>query len=221
MQPIIMKLTAPKSAEEYFERTEHAVMHAYAGLASCWRHVEEAEAHYMSAPVEKDGMLHYLPPETPEEKAKLERSRASFKKYFELKISEAIFAGSILEVAYMAIKIYSQNTSIPPSCAGFVTPTKRSALPFCIGVERHGVPLGLIIYAGRNQYAHWGDDEAHEVTTAIFAALNWAFRDNMWADLAFDLGNPTINIYAGEVLLTALGWRSYDTYLVQMKQLLG
>ena len=207
------------SKRKYFKDTEHAVKHAYAGLASCWQYVEEAEEESLR-PVEQDGMLHYLPPRTPEERARLERSVASYTKYFELKISEAMFAGSILEAAYMAIKIYSHNTSIPASCAAFVKPSKRTVLPFCIGPERHGVPTGLIIYAGRNQYAHWGDDETHEVTAAVFDTLTTAFLDNPLADLAFDLGNPTITIYAGEILLTALGWTSYDVYLAEMKDLL-
>lgn len=214
-----MKLTAPKTAEEYFQRTEHAVKHAYAGLASCWSYVEEAEKN-ARPPVIKDGMAHYLPPQTPEEEAQLERSLAAYRKYFELKISEAMFAGSILDAAYMAIKLYSRNTSIPASCASFVKPSQPTMPPFCIGADRHGIPTGLIVYAGRNQYAHWGDDEAHDVTRAVFAALDWAFRNNMWADLAFDLSNPTINIYAGEILHTALGWSSYDTYVVEMKKLL-
>jgi hypothetical protein len=214
-----MKLTAPKTAEDYFQRTEHAVKYAYTGLASCWSYVEEAEKH-ARPPVIKEGMAHYLPTETPEEKAQLERSLAAYRKYFELKISEAMFAGSVLEAAFMAIKLYSRSTSIPASCASFVKPSQTTVLPFCIGAERYGIPTGLIVYAGRNQYAHWGDDEFHDVTRAVFAALNRAYMDNMWADLAFDLSNPTINIYAGEVLFTALGWRSYDTYLVEMQKLL-
>ena len=35
-----------------------------------------------------------------------------------------------------------------------------------------------------------------------------------------DEEDPTINIYAGEVLLTALGWTTYDTHLAEMKELL-
>lgn len=91
------KITAPKSADQYFEDTEHAVKHAYAGLASCWRHAEQAH---------KD-----MP--------RLKRSLASYEKYFELKISEAMFAGSILEAAYMAIRLYSPNKPIPSGCAKF------------------------------------------------------------------------------------------------------
>jgi hypothetical protein len=45
--------------------------------------------------------------------------------------------------------------------------------------------------------------------------------EHMLADLAFDLSNPTSNVYANEVLLVALGWKSYDTYLAEMNSLLS
>lgn len=216
-----MKLTAPISAAEYFYKTEHAVKHAYAGLGSCWQHLQETR-NGRPAPVEKDGMLWYLPAETPEEKARLERSQAQYEKYFELQFSEALFAGSILEAAYMAIKCYSPSTLIPANCAAFVKSSKSKAVPFCIGPERHGVPTGLIVYAGRNQYAHWDEDELRDVNTAVFNALDSAFADSPFADLAFDFGNPlTISILAADVLVMALGWTSYEIYLAEMKKLVG
>ena len=121
----------------------------------------------------------------------------------------------------MAIRLYSQNRSIPASCAQLVRSSHKSAIPFCIGSERHGIPIGLIIYAARNQYNHWDDEEPHEVTKSVFHSLSAALCHNMLADLAFDLSNPTINVYANEVLLIALGWRSYDAYLSEMRALLG
>lgn len=214
-----MKITAPKSAEEYFKRTEHAVKHAYDGLASCWLHVEEARRH-QKPPILKDGMLHYLPPETPEERAALEKVLGSYEKYFELKISEAMFAGAILEAAYMAIKLYSRNTSIPANCARILKPSS-SAVPFCIGKERYGIPIGLIVYAGRNQYAHWDAKRLNKDNIAVFRTLAVAFWDDPLSDLAFDLSNPTINIYAGEMLFTALRWTTYDIYLAEMLDLLS
>ena len=92
---------------------------------------------------------------------------------------------------------------------------------FCIGKERFRVPTGLIIYASRNQYNHWDDKKPHKITRAVFGALDHAFQDNPFADLVFDLGNPTINIYANEVLHLALGWHSYEIYLAEMKELLS
>ena len=60
-----------------------------------------------------------------------------------------------------------------------------------------------------------------ELKARLDSALDWSFSDDPFSDLAFDLGNPTINIYAGKVLLTALGWTTYDTYLAEMKELLS
>jgi hypothetical protein len=41
------------------------------------------------------------------------------------------------------------------------------------------------------------------------------------SDLVFDLSNPTINVYPNDILLVALGWKSYDTYLAEMTSLLS
>jgi hypothetical protein len=213
-----MKITAPKSPDQYFEDTEHAVKHAYEGLASCWRYVEEARL-YERTPIEKDGMLHWLPASTPEEKAKLARSIELLKQYGNLKPSEAMFAGFILEAACMAIRLFSPHKPIPANCATFALP--NAAGRFCIGKERHGVPTGLIVYAARNQYAHWDDEQLHDDTRAIFAALDASFQDKPLCDLAFDLDNLATNIYASEVIHLALGWRTYDIYLAEMKELLA
>ena len=97
----------------------------------------------------------------------------------------------------------------------------RARNEICIGKERHGVPTGLIIYAGRNQYAHWDAERLYEINEWVFEKLYDAFSDNPLSDLTFDLRNPTINIYAGELLLVALGWYSYEIYLAEMKQLLS
>ncbi len=58
------------------------------------------------------------------------------------------------------------------------------------------------------------------MTRNVFRALTAAFCNNVWSDLAFELGNPTITVYAGEVLRVALGWTTYDKYLAGMKSML-
>jgi hypothetical protein len=208
-----MKVTAPKDPTTYFGKTEHAVKHFYAGLESCWSYYKHASEHWDISQLDQ--------PMTPERRAGLDRYLELAGEYFRLKFSEAAFAGSILQVAYMAIQLYSRNKTIPPNCANLVLPSNKKAIPFCIGSERHTVPIGLLVYAGRNQYSHWDEDHLRDkVNRQVFAALSRAFRDNMFADLAFSLANPGINVYAGEVLLTALAWRSYDSYLAAMTALL-
>ena len=59
-----------------------------------------------------------------------------------------------------------------------------------------------------------------DIALSVFAALSAAFSHAMLSDLAFELSNPTINVYANEALLVALGWKSYDTYLAEMTSLL-
>jgi hypothetical protein len=175
----IMKLTAPKTAAQYFEDTEHAVKHAYAGLASRWRYVQEARL-YETPPTEKDGMLHYLPPTTTEEKAKLARSLELLEHYSRLKPSEAMFAGFILEAAYMAIRLYSPDKPVPTSFEELALPPLAGR--FWIGKVRRGVPPGLIVYAGRHQYAHWDDEQPHPPTRAIFAILDASFQNDPLSD---------------------------------------
>jgi len=207
-----MKITAPKDPDEYFCQTEHAVKYLYAGLDSCWLYYQQGLQHWDISQVGQ--------PMTPERKAALDRYLELAGKYFDLKFSEAMFAGAILQVAYMAIRLYSWNASIPTKCSALVGSSQKSAIPFCIGKERHGIPTGLIVYAARNQYNHWEDEQPHEITKNVFGGLSAAFYHNMFSDLAFELSNPTINVYANEVLLVALGWKSYDTYLAELKSLL-
>jgi hypothetical protein len=207
-----MKLTAPKTADEYFKVTEHAVRHFYVGLDSCWFYYKKALEHWDIGKIEQ--------PLTEDNKDSIEKYLELSKKYFDLKFSEAMFAGGILQIAFIAIKLYSSNKSIPNSCETLLQPKHKTAIPFCIGRELHGIPIGLIIYAGRNQYSHWDDEESHEVTSNVFSALSDAFFNNAWSDLAFDLSNPTINVYANEILLTAMKWNSYDKYLQELKSML-
>jgi hypothetical protein len=129
-----MKITAPKDADEYFRQTEHAVRHAYAGLDSCWTCYQQALQHWDVSQIGQ--------PMTQERKAGLDRYLELAGKYFDLRFSEAMFAGAILQVAYMAIRLYSGNTSIPATCSALVRPSQKSAVAFCIGRELHGIPGG-------------------------------------------------------------------------------
>ena len=110
-----MKITAPKDPDEYFRQTDHGVKHSYAGLDSCWLYYRQALQHWDISQVGQ--------PMTPERKAALDRYLELAGKYFDLKFSEAMFAGVILQVAYMAIRLYSRNASIPVNCSAFVRPS--------------------------------------------------------------------------------------------------
>jgi hypothetical protein len=211
-----VKVNAPKNLCEYFRDTEHAARHLYAGLDSCWSYYQQAGEHWDISQVGQ--------PMTTERRAAVDHYLHLAGQYFNLKLSEAVFAGAILQLAYTAVRLYSRNSTIPQESVALVHPsrkTRKTAVQFCIGPVRHGVQTGLIVFAARNQYNHWDEEEALQPTKAIFNALSAAFREDMWADLAFELSNPTINSYASEILLTALGWRTYNTYVAGVSAMLG
>jgi hypothetical protein len=112
-----MKTTAPNNLDEYFRDTEYAARHLYAGLHSCWSYYQQALEHWDLSQVGQ--------PMTPEKEATLKRYLELAEKYFDLKFSEASFGGAILQVAYMAIRLYSRNNSIPSNFASLVRPSKR------------------------------------------------------------------------------------------------
>ena len=157
---------------------------------------------------------------TPERRTELDRYLQIAGKYFDLKLSEAMFAGAILQVAYMAVRLYSQNVAIPMDSRHLVQPSQKTAVQFCIGPLQYGIRSGPIVFAARNQYNHWDAKEPREPTKAIFNALSAAFSQNMWADMAFEVSNQTINVYANEILLIALGWTMYQKYQAELSGML-
>lgn len=206
-----MEKFTPKTGKDYLRETEHAVRHFYGGIESSFDVYRQALTHW---DISKAGR-----PLTPEESAGLKRYLGLAEKYFGLKFSEATFCGAILQVAAAGIRVFSKGTGIPESCRSIVPEKAKGARPFCVGEELFGLPKGLLVYAGRNQYNHWESDP-FDITRKVFNRLTDAHYDNPFRDLAYDLGNPSITIYANEVLLGALRWYDYDTYFREMNELL-
>lgn len=204
-------LMKPNTPQEYLQQTENAVRHFYAGLESCWSVYQDALSHWDISKINR--------PLTPEDRTELDKYLKLAGRYFDLKLSEATFAGSILQVAAIGIRYFSRNEVVPESCKEIVSEKDKAAIPYCVGKELHGLPTGLIVYGGRNQYNHWGE-KLHHVNQRVFDVLTKAFYHDMFTDLAFDLSNPSITIYSGEVLLTALQWTTYDVYEEEMSGLL-
>jgi hypothetical protein len=133
--------------------------------------------------------------------------------------SEGLLAGLILQSAYTAIKLYSPARPIPDGWKDLIEPSHNAAR-FCIGELKHGIPAGLIVYAGRNQSAHW-DEPPREVSERVFRLLANAFDDNMLWDMVFEIETGvTQSFCAGPVLFLALGWKSYDVYLAELDHML-
>jgi hypothetical protein len=207
----------PTSVDEYLHKSEHAVRHLYAGLESCWAHYEEATRYW---DISKAGS----PLTTVEELEALQEYLKHAKRYLDLTLSEATFAGAILQVAATGIRRLSRNDTVPHSCGSIILNKKgeviEAVLPFCIGREVYGLPAGLIVYAARNQYNHWDDDQPHFLTQRILGVMSAAVRCDPWNDLAFNHGDFGPGILATGMLFTALRWTDYARYEADMRSML-
>ncbi len=125
--------------------------------------------------------------------------------------------GSILQIAFMAILHFSTNTEVPEKLKREIKGSKPAK--FCIGSEVRGVPKGLIIYAGRNQYNHMDDKTFSQSTTYVFDKLSNVDSTKKIKDPAFDLTQPKIVNYASNVI-ALLGWNDYANYITDMFDLL-
>jgi hypothetical protein len=74
-----------------------------------------------------------------------------------------------------------------------------------------GLPLGIVLYAARNQYNHWDDPKPHPITQAVFDVLALGHGYGQVRDPAFDLSNPKLNIYSHNIL-ALFEWTSYEAY---------
>jgi hypothetical protein len=150
-------------------------------------------------------------------KRALERQR----KYFGYQFSIGTLCASILQIAYMGINLFSKNNAIPPEFLSKIK-AETKVVKFCIGRRVREVPIGLIIYAGRNQYNHMDDPSLHEPNEFIFSILATKYGikgAEKVRDPAFDLENEAISIYSSNII-HILGWDNYKAYISDMKDLL-
>jgi hypothetical protein len=144
---LMTKLHSP-SGDRYIELNEPAARHHFEGLT---HHIDLINAfdHY-------DIGARWANPET---QAGAIADSASIEAY---QFAVASLAGAILQLADIGLFMCSPNAVLPGSCVGISTDSKGKVnvklAKYCVGREVHGLPLGAYIHAGRNQFAHWGDE---------------------------------------------------------------
>ena len=205
---------------KYLQETEHAVHQLFDGIAYYRRILED-----MLVPVfvtsisyddNKEAWNNAFDKWSEENKEAIDRSYKISREYLGLSFSNATLCGSVLQIAFMGISLFSGNNVIPDSCKCFVN-KEQDAVRYCIGREVRGIPIGIIIYAARNQYNHWDNSNPGRITQAVFDCL--ALAHGSVKDPAFDLSNP-MKIYSDNIL-GLLEWYSYNDYHVDMLQLIG
>jgi hypothetical protein len=189
--------------ESYLLETEHAVRHLFSAIDL-----------YESL------LIGVTPPSQAQNMDQVTRYLELARKYFGYSFSESTLCGSILQIAFMGVFLFPKNTVIPAHCTHLVKQACSKAIPFCIGRVVHGIPIGLIVYAGRNQFNHWDDKTFDPPTTQVFQTLRKAYYENPFFDMAYELNYPGRTIKANYLVLNELRWRTYDQYVTDMRAMI-
>ncbi len=211
-----------QSAAQYLENTQSAARMLFEGidayLAILRRH--PTATFVTSYTSDKDWWSQHDAWATQNEQA-IKASLDAQREYMGESFAQATLCGSVLQIAAKAIECHSKNSNVPSEWSSLINPGTK-AVPFCVGRLVRGVPLGLVIYAGRNQHMHFEDKGLREPNIAVFdrLALNHGYsKDEKFRDPAFNLETEGITSFANNV--TALiEWRSYDAYERDMRALL-
>lgn len=198
-------------AKDYLLETEPAVRHLFNGLLEYERH----QVPELPGVTDQTGDIKLT-------KYDIEKFKLDFESYFALETARAILAGSILQVAFTFIKHFSIVSFTGGSLAKFKIKPKSNAAQFCTGRIIHGVPLGLIVYAGRNQYSHWDEKESrNNIVTDILLQLNLFYSENFELDMIYEVNYPLPKPVSHKILHLELGWYNYDRYIKDMNGLIG
>lgn len=208
-----------KIAEDYLKRTDSAVRHLfdavgnYIGIMKLGIHPIFVSG--LPPGPEQDAQYAAWRIEHAEELAEAKIARQAYR---EERFALDTICGAILQIAGKGLEIYSENTKIPDAWKDRITPKLAK---FAVGREVRNVPLGLVVYASRNQHTHFNDRELHSVSARIFESLAAAHGlDSATRDPAFDLANAALDSYASNV--TALiNWRDFLQYQQDMRCMLG
>ena len=211
-----------QTVAEYLDKTESAVRKLFDGMDDYLEVLRQAPGVVYSYGSDEDPWDAYdrWASENPERlKASLDAQRSFIAESFAL----ATLCGGVLQIAAKAIECYPLSIALPDDWAELMSgKAYRSARPFCIGRRVHDVPIGLVIYAGRNQATHFNEGKLSDVNTEIFRRLcagNPLLAEKGLLDPSFDLDGSSMTNFASNIT-ALLGWRSFAAYDKDMRELL-
>lgn len=134
-------------------------------------------------------------------------------------IAREVVAGSILQVAYVAIARYAKPEGKSPNALNIESEmnrlirenpdrrprSKTFELPkqFCVGRNIGYLPLGVVVFAGRNQYNHFYEGKRLSIVNEVVFNHLHAMWPKPHNGLSFDLSPGKLFSYS---VLAALGW---------------
>jgi hypothetical protein len=210
-----------QSASDYLQRTDTAVRKLLEGIESYTALLRPAPI-FVGSFSSQAAYEQALDIWRAANEAAIAKSLESQREFLGETIALGALCGSLLQIAAMGLQLFGHNREVPDDWMNVIKPGTKPVI-FCVGRRVRDVPLGLIIYAGRNQYAHLDEPELREPNTSVFARLasNHDYKfDVVFLDPAFDLANPALINYAANIT-SLIGWRSYEDYRRDMSEMLA
>jgi len=213
------------SGEEYLKRTESAVTKIFEGINSYIQILHNSKPPiYLGNAGDTLNQRHAYKKWIDANQAEINASFKAQKEFSAEHFALATLCCSLLQIAAMGIQWFSKNEKIPedlPESLSSIDPKSKIA-KFCIGRRIKNLPIGLVIYAGRNQFNHMDDEQLKEPNITIFNILahNYADPTNQFSkDPAFDLKNDTLINFAANIV-GLLEWKEYESYSSDMYPLI-
>lgn len=207
--------------KEYMDQTEFAVRQLFQSLKHYQNILDEAKLPGFTYSGSDD--VDYKKKEEKFFKEHEEENRYANEKlneYLGLKYSRSVICGSIFQIACMIIDKVSKNDIE----FEFIAKKNNQAIKYCIGRKVRDLPLGLAIYAARNQYSHWTNN-LYSVNKNIFDYI--AKREveingkiEKWKDPSFNLELDYFDVHTDQ-LFSLIGWKNYEDYEKDMVDMLS
>lgn len=202
--------------KKYLKQTEYAVKQLFQSL-KFYKNILKDVTHPGFESINKDCNNEYQKWFIKNKKA-IKNGQEKVKEYLGYTDAQGIICGSILQISFMGINSFSQNSSLPSQCIE-ICPTQRKALKFCIGKLICDLPIGIIIYAARNQYNHMDEETYNNVTTKVFDHIATYDTKGKYKIPFYDINNPDVINYANNILYL-FEWREYEDYYNDMKDMI-
>lgn len=206
--------------DDYLRRTESAVRKLFDGIQEYIALIPRNPS-FCRAFSDQDDIWKQYEEWHKEHEAEFEAVKAAEKMYFAESFAQATLCGSVLQVAAKAIECYSSNDSVP-SDIDFLGSSE--ARKYCIGRRVWTVPIGLIVYAGRNQHMHYEEQSLSKINKSVFNRLALNHGIGGAASMrhpAFDLENKgNLPSFANNIT-AILNWRTYEQYEQDLRSMLS
>jgi hypothetical protein len=207
--------------QKYLEKTRSAVDHLFKAIDS-YRAILEPSSNLVfsgsfSTPREAEDARNEW---VATNKSSIQRSLAAQREYIAETVSIAVLSGAVLSMAEKFLELFSKNQSLVDGLGFELKPGK---VKYCVGRVVRGVPLGLIIHAGRNQHFHFESISNHSPVPEVFSVLSQRVSEASgasYSDPAFELNEQTRPYMAANVL-HLIGWQNALEYSTELNAMIG